>query len=137
MSEPNPSLLSHISVGSNDFERATAFYDAVMPTLGARRIEAFPGAVAYGKAFPEFWVQTPLDGARASIGNGTHFGFIAESPQAVDAFHAAALAAGGSDEGAPGPRPQYGAAYYGGYVRDPDGHKIEAAFWDEALAGAT
>lgn len=137
MSEPNPSLLSHISVGSNDLERATAFYDAVMPTLGARRIEAFPGAVAYGKAFPEFWVQTPLDGAPAGIGNGTHFGFIAESPLAVDAFHAAALAAGGSDEGAPGPRPQYGAAYYGGYVRDPDGHKIEAAFWDEALAGGT
>ncbi|WP_454832737.1 VOC family protein [Pseudoxanthomonas wuyuanensis] len=134
MSEPNPSLLSHISVGSNDFERATAFYDAVMPTLGARRIEAFPGAVAYGKAFPEFWVQTPLDGAPAGTGNGTHVGFIAGSPQAVDAFHAAALAAGGSDEGAPGPRPQYGAAYYGGYVRDPDGHKIEAAFWDEALA---
>jgi catechol 2,3-dioxygenase-like lactoylglutathione lyase family enzyme len=137
MSEPNPSLLSHISVGTNDFERATAFYDAVMPTLGARRIEAFPGAVAYGKAFPEFWVQTPLDGAPASIGNGTHFGFIAESRQAVDAFHAAALAAGGIDEGAPGPRPQYGAAYYGGYVRDPDGHKIEAAFWDEALAGGS
>ena len=135
MSEPNPSLLSHISIGCNDFERATAFYDAVMPTLGARRIEAFPGAVAYGKAFPEFWVQTPLDGAPASVGNGTHFGFIAESRQAVDAFHAAALAAGGVDEGAPGPRPQYGAAYYGGYVRDPDGHKIEAAFWDEALAG--
>jgi catechol 2,3-dioxygenase-like lactoylglutathione lyase family enzyme len=137
MSEPNPSLLSHISVGTNDFERATAFYDAVMPTLGAHRIEAFPGAVAYGKAFPEFWVQTPLDGAPASIGNGTHFGFIAESRQAVDAFHAAALAAGGIDEGAPGPRPQYGAAYYGGYVRDPDGHKIEAAFWDEALAGGS
>lgn len=135
MSDANPSLISHLSIGTNDFARAAAFYDAVMPTLGARRIEEFPGAVAYGKQYPEFWVQTPHDGAPAGTGNGTHFAFVADSPQAVDAFHAAALAAGGIDEGAPGPRPDYGPAYYGAYMRDPDGHKIEAAFWDAALAG--
>ena len=92
-----------------------------------------PGAVAYGKAFPEFWVQTPINGAPATVGNGTHIGFIASDKAAVDAFHAAALVAGTSDEGPPGPREEYGAPYYGCFVRDLDGHKIEAPFWDTEL----
>lgn len=129
-----PSILSHVSVGTNDFDRALRFYDEVLPTLGARRVMEHDGAVAYGKAFPEFWVQRPIDGRPAAPGNGTHFGFLAESKAAVDAFYAAALAAGGTGDGAPGPRPAYGEPYYGCFVRDPDGHKIEAAFWDAALA---
>lgn len=133
MADDIPSILSHVSLGTNDFARATAFYDAVLPTLGCRRVMEHPGAVAYGKAFPEFWVQTPADGTPAGVGNGTHVGFIAASRAAVDAFHAAALVAGAADDGAPGPRPHYGAPYYGCFVRDPDGHKIEAAFWDESL----
>lgn len=133
MADDIPSILSHVSLGTNDFARATAFYDAVLPTLGCRRVMEHPGAVAYGKAFPEFWVQTPADDAPAGVGNGTHVGFIAASRAAVDAFHAAALVAGAADDGAPGPRPHYGAPYYGCFVRDPDGHKIEAAFWDESL----
>lgn len=134
MAGDNPSIVSHISIGTNNFERAVAFYDKVMATLGARRLMEHPGAVAYGKLYPEFWVQTPIDGYPASIGNGTHFGFVAASKEAVHAFHEAALAAGAQDSGAPGPRPQYGAPYYGCFVRDPDGHKIEAAFWDQSLA---
>jgi catechol 2,3-dioxygenase-like lactoylglutathione lyase family enzyme len=133
MADENPSIISHVSIGTNDFARATKFYDRVLPTLGCKRIMEHPGAVAYGKLFPEFWVQTPLDGKPAIIGNGTHFGFVAASAQAVQAFYDAALAAGGGDEGAPGPRPEYGAPYYGCFVRDPDGHKIEAAFWDATL----
>lgn len=133
MSDDNPSVISHVSVGTNDFGRATAFYDAVLATLGCRRVMEHPGAVAYGKAYPEFWVQAPVDGAAASVGNGAHFGFIAQDPDAVDAFHAVALSAGASDEGAPGPREEYGAPYYGCFVRDLDGHKIEAAFWDTEL----
>ncbi|WP_164003120.1 VOC family protein, partial [Pyxidicoccus caerfyrddinensis] len=93
MSDENPSILSHVSVGTNDFARAVAFYDQVLATLGCRRVLDFPNAVAYGKQFPEFWVQMPLDGQRATVGNGTHFGFIATSKQMVHAFHAAALAA--------------------------------------------
>lgn len=89
-----------------------------------------PGAIAYGKEFPEFWLQTPIDGERASVGNGTHIGFMAPSKEAVDAFHAAALEAGAVDEGAPGSREAYGEAYYGGFVRDLDGHKIEATYID-------
>lgn len=131
----NPSLLSHVSLGTNDFERATRFYDATLKSVGARRVVDEPGAVAYGRAFPEFWVQRPFDGKAAAVGNGTHVAFLAHSRAEVDAFHAAAIAAGGVDEGAPGPRREYSAAYYGCFVRDPDGHKIEAMFWDEAAAG--
>jgi catechol 2,3-dioxygenase-like lactoylglutathione lyase family enzyme len=133
MPQDNPSILSHASIGTNDFDRAMRFYDAVLPTLGCKRIMQHPGAAAWGKAFPEFWVQTPIDGKPASIGNGTHIGFVAPDKDAVHAFHAAALKAGAKDEGAPGPRPDYGEPYYGCFVRDPDGHKIEAAYWDLAL----
>jgi catechol 2,3-dioxygenase-like lactoylglutathione lyase family enzyme len=131
--DDNPSILSHVSIGTNNFERAVAFYDKVLPTLGCKRIMEHPGAVAYGKQFPEFWVQTPIDGNPASVGNGTHIGFIAPTKEAVHAFHEAALAAGGVDDGAPGSRPDYGEPYYGCFVRDPDGHKVEASFWDMQL----
>lgn len=134
MADSNPSIVSHISIGTNDFARAVAFYDKVMTALGARRLMEHPGAVAYGKLYPEFWVQTPIDGSPASVGNGTHVGFVAVSKEAVHEFYEAALAAGGQDNGAPGPRPQYGPPYYGCFVRDPDGHKVEAAFWDQTLA---
>jgi catechol 2,3-dioxygenase-like lactoylglutathione lyase family enzyme len=134
MSDENPSVMSHVSIGTNDFARSVDFYDRVLATVGARRVMEHPGAVAYGKQFPEFWVQTPIDRKPAQVGNGTHFGFAADSKQAVDEFHRAAVAAGAQEEGLPGPREEYGAPYYGCFVRDPDGHKIEAAFWDPALA---
>ncbi|KFX67494.1 glyoxalase [Pseudomonas taeanensis MS-3] len=134
MADINPSILSHVSLGTNQFERAVAFYDRVLPTLGCQRILAHPGAVAYGREYPEFWVQTPIDGQPASVGNGSHFGFFAADKAAVDAFYQAALTAGASDEGAPGPRSEYGEAYYGCFLRDLDGHKIEAMCWDTALA---
>ena len=134
MTALSPSILSHVSVGTNDFARAAAFYDAVLATLGARRMMEHPGAIGYGKRYPEFWVQTPHNGRKAAKANGSHFGFMAASKAAVDAFHAAALGAGAKDDGKPGPRPDYGEPYYGCFVRDPDGHKIEAAFWDDELA---
>ena len=135
MSDDNPSILSHVSIGTNDFDRAVAFYDAVLAALGIGRFMAHPGAIAYGRQYPEFWVQVPIDGRPAIVGNGSHIGFLAASRAAVDAFHAAALKAGATDEGAPGARPEYGAPYYGCFIRDLDGHKIEASFWDSALAG--
>jgi len=137
MATDNPSLMSHVSIGTAHYERALEFYDAVLATLGAKRMMEHPGAAAYGKLFPEFWVQTPIDGRPASVGNGTHIGFLAENRAQVEAFYAAALAAGASGDGAPGPRPHYGAPYYGCFVRDLDGHKVEAAFWDESVAGST
>lgn len=134
MAEDIPSIISHVSLGTNNFDQAKAFYDAVLPTLGCRCVEQFPGAAAYGKMFPEFWIQSPIDGNPAVVGNGTHVGFIAPSKEAVHAFYQAALDAGATGDGEPGPRPDYGAPYYGCFVRDLDGHKIEAAFWDESLA---
>ncbi|GMR21444.1 MAG: VOC family protein [Gammaproteobacteria bacterium] len=135
MANENPSIISHVSLGTNDFDKSIAFYDKVLSTLGCKRFMEYPGAIAYGKQFPEFWVQTPINGEPATLGNGTHFGFVAATKEEVDAFHAAALATGGSDDGAPGPRKDYGEAYYGCFVRDPDGHKIEATFWDMTLQG--
>ena len=133
MTNDTPSIVSHVSIGSNDLDRALAFYDTVLATVGASRQLDIPGvAVAYGKAFPEFWVQKPLAGGIANPGNGTHFSFIAPSKEAVHAFHAAALEAGGKDDGAPGPRPMYGPGYYGCFVYDLDGHKIEASVIPEA-----
>ncbi|MDX2244174.1 MAG: VOC family protein [Leptolyngbyaceae cyanobacterium bins.302] len=131
--DENPSILSHVSLGTNDFDRAVAFYDRVLPTLGIQRIMEHPGVVAYGKKYPEFWIGIPFDNQPATVGNGTHIGFIAPTKESVHAFHEAALAAGAIDEGAPGGRPDYGEPYYGCFVRDPDGHKIEASYWDEQL----
>lgn len=82
-----------------------------------------PGAVAYGKVYPEFWVQIPIDGYPATVGNGIHFGFIADSKTAVNAFHEAVLAAGGTNHRAPGPRQHYGEPHYGCFVRDFDEHR--------------
>ncbi len=134
MSDAFPNILSHVSIGTNDFARSTAFYDRVLKIIGINRIMEHPGAVAYGKLYPEFWVQTPIDGKTASVGNGSHFAFFVLSKEEVDAFHREGLAAGAEDDGAPGPRPDYGEPYYGAFLRDPDGHKIEATFWDLELA---
>jgi len=130
----NPSIMNHVSLGTNDWERAIGFYDVVLATIGAKRILDHPGAVAYGKMFPEFWVQRPFDNSTASPGNGTHFAFFADSREQVEAFYAAAIAAGAEDDGAPGPRSDYGAAYYGCFCRDLDGHKIEATYWDLSIS---
>ncbi len=129
-----PSIINHLSVPVSDTDKALAFYDDVLPTIGAKRIFEGHGAVAYGKMFPEFWVHPPFDG-EAAAGNGWHVAFMAPSKEAVHAFHEKALGAGGQCDGAPGARPQYGPQYYGAFVRDLDGNKIEASFWDES-AGA-
>ena len=130
MSSEAPSIISHTSIGTNNIEAAKVFYDAVMATIGASRLLDYPGAVAYGKRLPEFWVQLPFDGGKAQTANGIHFGFLAPSREAVDAFWEAAIGAGAAPDGEPGPRPLYGEPYYGCFVRDLDGHKIEAMFWD-------
>ena len=129
-----PSIISHLSVGTNQFEEAVEFYTKVLSTVGAKKLMSHPGAVAYGREFPEFWVQTPIDGKPATLGNGFHIGFIASNKDQVHAFYETALEAGATCDGEPGPRPDYGAAYYGCFVRDLDGHKIEATYWDMEVA---
>ncbi|MDI1325743.1 MAG: VOC family protein [Brevundimonas sp.] len=124
-----PPLVSHVSVGVTDLARAGAFYDAVMATLGARRIMEHQVGIGYGRAFPEFWAAYPHDGGAAEAGNGSHICFNAADPAAVAAFHVAGLGAGGSDDGAPGPRPEYAPGYFAAFLRDPDGNKVEAMCW--------
>ena len=120
-------MLHHVSVGVSDVGRAAAFYDAVLGALGFKRVMEFmPYAVAYGTATPSFWIQLPHDQQPASVGNGTHVGFSAKDRNAVHKFHEAAIGAGGLDNGAPGPREMYGPDYYGAFVIDLDGNRLEA-----------
>lgn len=119
-------VISHVSLGTNDFPRAKAFYDAVLGALGLRAIMSFDEGAGYGREQPEFWVQLPHDGAAANPGNGTHVCFIAASEAEVKAFHRKALELGGEDEGKPGLRKEYSDNYYAAFVRDPDGNKLEA-----------
>ena len=122
-----PSIINHISIGTNQLDDACSFYDKVLATIGATRKLEIPGlAVAYGKAFPEFWVNSPLNQEQATTGNGTHIAFLAASKEAVQKFYIAALEAGATADGEPGLRPEYGPGYYGCFVKDLDGHKIEA-----------
>ncbi|WP_018238882.1 VOC family protein [Ensifer sp. BR816] len=121
-------MLLYVTVGTNDLERAGAFYDGVLPTLGYRRQrwdETEIGYGADGDVRVRFWVVTPFNREPATYGNGVSIALVAETRSAVDAFHAAALAAGGTDEGAPGLRP-FHAHFYGAWVRDLDGNKIAA-----------
>jgi catechol 2,3-dioxygenase-like lactoylglutathione lyase family enzyme len=134
MADENPSIISHVSLGTNRFPEAKAFYERVLHTLGCRIIMEHPGAAAFGKAYPEFWIAKPFDNEAASVGNGAHVGFMAQSKAEVDAFYKEAVAAGATEDGGPGHRHDYGEPYYGCFVRDLDGHKIEAAFWDMELA---
>lgn len=119
-------MLSHVSLGTNDAARAAAFYDPVLATLGIRKLHERDGSVDYGTSIMFFSLEKPTDGRPASVGNGVHVAFLAETRLMVDDFHKTALAYGGSDAGAPGLRPEYDANYYGAFVRDPDGNKIEA-----------
>ncbi|OSI12800.1 VOC family protein [Neisseria canis] len=129
----NPSILSHVSLGTNRFDEAVAFYDRVLATLNICRVFDLSEyqAMAYGRAYPEFWITRPCDGQKAETANGVHIAFFAATAEEVDDFYQAALAAGATDDGAPGPRPHYGKEYYGCFVRDLDGHKIEAMAWLE------
>ena len=120
--------LLYLTLGTNDLARATRFYDAALAPLGLVRRASKASEVGYG--LPEdrrtrLWITLPFDGKPASVGNGSMPALVAPSPQAVRDFHRAALAAGGTDEGSPGPRP-YGPSFYAAYVRDPDGNKLSA-----------
>jgi len=122
-------MYSHITVGTSQMNRAMRFYDTVLAPLGMKRKRTFKIAISY--APPDFsgvnepfWVVRPYDRKDATPGNGVTVAFEAPTRAAVDAFHAAALAAGASDEGPPGTREHYHPNYYGAYVRDPDGNKL-------------
>jgi catechol 2,3-dioxygenase-like lactoylglutathione lyase family enzyme len=121
-------MILYVTLGSNNIARARPFYDAVMPILGQSLRVADDTGFCYGPADGggvSVWIDTPYDGKPATIGNGSMLALKAASRAAVDAFYAAGLAAGGTDEGAPGLR-KYGPHFYACYLRDPDGNKISA-----------
>ena len=125
----NGEVFSHLTVGSSDMDRSVRFYDAVLAPVGLVRLKSFRAASGYGpKDFAginlPFWILRPHNRKAASAGNGVTVAFTVLSRAAVDAFHAAALANGGTDDGPPGLRAHYHPDYYGAYVRDPEGNKI-------------
>ena len=119
-------MIHHVSLGTNDVARARAFYDPLMALIGFRVLKASSRAIHYGASDIVFSLETPVDGRPASAGNGVHVAFQAPDRETVRRFHRTAIENGGTDDGAPGIRAQYNANYYGAFVRDLDGNKIEA-----------
>jgi catechol 2,3-dioxygenase-like lactoylglutathione lyase family enzyme len=115
-------VIDHIGFEVTELGRAARFYDAVFYALGGRRLLDSEHAIAYGVNGPALWIV--VRGRPAGPGYG-HTALSASGKAAVDAAHAAGLAHGGRDDGPPGPRPQYGRRYYAGYLRDPDGYRVE------------
>jgi catechol 2,3-dioxygenase-like lactoylglutathione lyase family enzyme len=124
-------MIDHVSIGVSDISRSIAFYDSALAPLGVKRLVAYgdaeaPDHVGYGRGNrPYFWLRRgePTQGY-------VHLAFTAAARELVDAFHAAALEAGGRDNGRPGLRAQYHAGYYGAFVLDPDGCNVEAVHHD-------
>ena len=119
-------MISHISVGVRDVAAAGNFYDAALKPLGYKRLYDSAEAIGYGAGDPEFWVMRAERPVADDDASGVHFCLDAPSRAAVDAFHAAALKAGGRDHGKPGIRKDYGENYYAAFVKDPAGYRIEA-----------
>lgn len=121
-------MIGYVTLGTNDLERATAFYDALLAPLGASRVMPMPqGGFVWGRDWnsPMLAVAPPYDGERATAGNGNMVALQVESREAIDALHAHAVQLGGSCEGPPGLRgPEGEQAFYGAYFRDPDGNKL-------------
>ena len=126
-------MLGHLSIGVRDLDRAGRFYDAVMAPLGWVRLWTDPDGLGYGPPNGNDKLATCLRADAHPPGPGFHLCFNCPNDAAVDAFHVAALANGGTDDGAPGPRPHFGPDYYACFVFDPEGWKLEAlhkASWD-------
>ena len=119
-------MIDHVAVGVSDLERAARFYELTLTPLGLSRLVTRPATVGFGKAYPEFWINLREGMAPVSPESGVHICLRAKTTAEVDAFHAAALSAGGASDGAPGIRPHDRVRYYAAFVTDPDGNRIEA-----------
>lgn len=122
-------MFSHVFVGVTDFDRALAFYRALMPVLGIEErfcepLRPWAGWQSHPEPRPLFLIGKPYNGQRHEVGNGHMVAFLAGSRAIVDQAYAAALAHGATSEGAPGLRPEYHANYYGAYLRDTEGNKL-------------
>jgi catechol 2,3-dioxygenase-like lactoylglutathione lyase family enzyme len=119
-------MIDHVSVPVRNLSASTAFYEQVLAPLGYAKLIERPATVGFGKTYPEFWLNL-RDGMAASPSDtGAHVALRAASEDAVRAFHAAALKMGGTSSGDPGPRQAAMTTYFGAFICDPDGNKIEA-----------
>lgn len=119
-------MISHVSIGVKDLNRARRFYDAALQPLGYKCLLEGSEYLGYGAATPQLWVLAVSRPVPADDQSGLHFCFDAGGRDAVDEFHRAALAAGGKNNGEPGIRKDYGDDYYAAFVIDPDGYRLEA-----------
>lgn len=119
-------MFDHVSIGVRDAAASKRFYDAALKPLGLSLLSESPGSLGYGSETVGLWIGETARPVPADKASGLHFCFAAPSRAAVDAFHAAAVKAGGRDNGEPGLRTDYGAGYYAAYVIDPDGYRLEA-----------
>jgi catechol 2,3-dioxygenase-like lactoylglutathione lyase family enzyme len=119
-------VIDHVSVGVSDLERSARFYEATLVSLGLSRVVTRPATIGFGKAYPEFWINLRAGMKPVEPQSGVHICLRAKSTAEVDAFHAAALKAGGRSDGAPGLRPHDRVRYYAAFIVDPDGNRIEA-----------
>lgn len=120
-------MIDHVSIAVRNLKSAEAFYTMLLATLGMSKLREWPdAAVGYGKKYPEFWINKRVGMSAVSSDSGVHVCLRAPDKPAVDAFHDAALKAGGTTDGAPDLRPEYHGGYYAAFVKDPDGNRIEA-----------
>ena len=119
-------MIDHISVGVTDLDRSAKFYETTLAALGLARLVVRPRTVGFGKTYPEFWINLREGMPHVAAESGVHICLRAKTTAEVDAFHAAALSAGGASDGAPGIRPHDRVRYYAAFVTDPDGNRIEA-----------
>ena len=120
-------MIDHISIAVRDLARSERFYAAALAPLGLSKLKEWPGAaIGFGKKYPEFWINKREAMGPVTDDSGAHICLRAPDTASVDAFHAAALQAGGVSDGEPGLRPHYYEGYYAAFIRDPDGNRIEA-----------
>lgn len=119
-------MIDHVSIAVRDLAACGAFYEAVLATIGYKKLVVRPGTIGFGKKYPEFWLNERRAASPVDAECGSHVALRAPDAASVLAFHAATLAAGGASYGAPGPRPEYTAGYYAAFVSDPEGNRIEA-----------
>jgi catechol 2,3-dioxygenase-like lactoylglutathione lyase family enzyme len=129
-------MIGYTMVGTNDLQRSLRFYDAIFAAMGLDQCWRDERSASWGReddpAYPRFFTGYPFDGQPAGVGNGAMTAFLIDDARLIDRLHALAMENGGSDEGKPGFRPQYGDGFYGAYVRDPDGNKLAFVCYDAA-----
>jgi catechol 2,3-dioxygenase-like lactoylglutathione lyase family enzyme len=118
-------MIDHISIAVRDLEACGHFYETALAAIGYAKLVVRPTTIGFGKKYADFWLNERRNITPVDPDSGTHIALRAPNPEAVQAFHAAAVAGGGISDGVPGPRPEYTAGYYAAFVRDPEGNKIE------------